>query len=110
MIRDVCLACLVVRVGGDLSTNVDGVAKVGLSTVAIEASGTTSLNVASLQMQSTGRLDGSIADEASFSAQATQVPTSIRSYAFAMTPAVVVLCVISLPHGVVWMSYCFCAS
>jgi|EP01043_Picozoa_sp_COSAG02_P064969 hypothetical protein len=81
MIRDVCLACLVVRVGGDLSTTVDGVAKVGLSTVAIESSGTASLDVANLQLQSTGRLDGSIADEASFSAQAVQVPTSICPHA-----------------------------
>jgi hypothetical protein len=80
MILDVCLACCVVHVGGDFSTTVDGVAKIGLSTIAIESSGTTSLDVGNMQLQSTGRLDGSIAEEASFSAQAVQVLTSIRPH------------------------------
>ena len=64
---------LIVRVGGKMSTTVDGSAKIGLSTATIESSGTTSLNVADLQLQSTGGLDASIAGASSFGTQAVQV-------------------------------------
>lgn len=76
-----CLIRLVVHVGGALSTTVDGVAKIGLSTAAIESSGTTSVTGADLELQSTGRLDISVAEEASFRAQNMQVSLPSRSVA-----------------------------
>jgi hypothetical protein len=68
--------CNAVRVGGALSTTVDGAATVGLSTTVIESSGATSLNIADIQLQSTGRLDSSIAEDASFGMQGVQVRLS----------------------------------
>ena len=67
------MLCNAVRVGGALSTTVDGAATVGLSTTIIESSGATSLNIADIQLQSTGRLDSSIAEDASFGMQGVQV-------------------------------------
>ena len=75
------LACWVVRVGGALSASVDGAAKIGLSTTIIESSGATSVNVADLHLQSTGHLDGSVAEESSFGTQALQVLISMCSFA-----------------------------
>lgn len=72
-----------VRVGGSLSTTVDGTATVGLSNTVLESSGTTSLSVADVNMQSTGRLDGSAAGDVSFGMQGAQVPARSKLASFA---------------------------
>ena len=66
--------------GGSLSTTVDGTATVGLSNTVLESSGSTSLSVADVYLQSTGRLDGSAGGDVSLGMQGAQVPATSKQF------------------------------